>query len=186
MPVSGAPSSGRLARAQTRARSRGLAARPRRNRDSGRTRADFHNAIDRPEIGHRHGAIGHEQRLDEPADLDREDSAGGGGMRRARVSRTDARLCFSVTPQFDRNHEDRKAAIPVLDDQFYRSYLRRRASRRVCCAGSNSPAPSRRGQPKSCISRSSRISISDGPGIGLGQRLTQSIASSRSLTFQIQ
>ena len=41
-------------------------------------------------------------------------------------------------------------------------------------------------QVKSPISNISRISITEGPGIGLGQRLAHSIASSRSLTLQIQ
>ena len=48
--------------------------------------------------------------------------------------------------------------------------------------GSEQRAP----QAKSSISNISRISMTEGPGIGLGQRLAHSIASSRSLTFQIQ
>jgi hypothetical protein len=42
------------------------------------------------------------------------------------------------------------------------------------------------GQRKSSISNISRISMTEDPGIGLGQRLTHLIASSRSLTVQIQ
>jgi hypothetical protein len=38
----------------------------------------------------------------------------------------------------------------------------------------------------SSISNISRISMTEDPGIGLGQRLTHSIASSRSFTLQIQ
>ncbi len=40
--------------------------------------------------------------------------------------------------------------------------------------------------PKSAASKTGRISISPGSGIGLGQRLTHSMASSIPCTFQIQ
>ncbi len=87
---------GRFPRA-LRARPEGPSALLRRNRDSDRARARSRDAIDSLKVGPRHGAEDTRSASSRRLTCNAKDWAGGSGMRRARMSRTSARMCFSPT-----------------------------------------------------------------------------------------
>src|SRR5208282_1304779 len=92
---------------------------------------DFHDVVDRPKVGPRHGAIGHEERLAETAHLHREELGGRRGHAASKNLPNERAHVLPVTPQVAAISGTEIPRFKKSTISFSRSALSRRAARRA-------------------------------------------------------